>query len=63
MFVELSDGLAFFTKASEEAHKERRELKSLVKKRIYNKDRKNQMFQKKIGGRRKTMKKSFRKKT
>ncbi|KOB79443.1 50kDa lectin [Operophtera brumata] len=58
----VADGLAFFN-SSEEAHKERRELKSLVKKRIYNKERKNQMFQKKIGGRRKTMKKSFRKKT
>ncbi|KOB75649.1 50kDa lectin [Operophtera brumata] len=60
--LRLKDGLAFFN-SSEEAQKERRELKSLVKKRIYNKERKNQMFQKKIGGRRKTMKKSFRKKT
>lgn len=33
-----------------------------MKKRIYNKERKNQMFKKKIGGRKKIMKKSFRKK-
>lgn len=59
----LMDGLEFFTKAIEsDTKKERRELKSLMKKRIYNKERKNQMFQKKIGGRKKIMKKSFRKK-
>lgn len=35
-----------------------------MKKRIYNKERKDQMqmFRKKIGGRKKTMKKSFRRK-
>ncbi|XP_049876907.1 probable RNA-binding protein CG14230 [Pectinophora gossypiella] len=60
----LKEGLAFFNKTSEhEEVKERRELKSLMKKRIYNKERKNQMFQKKIGGRKKTMKKSYRKKS
>lgn len=32
-----------------------------MKRRIYNKERKNHMFYKKIGGRRKTMKKSYRK--
>ncbi|XP_032519676.2 nucleolar protein 8 [Danaus plexippus] len=58
----LKDGLLFFTKPQEtEVQKDRRELKSLMKKRIYNKDRKNTMFQKKIGGRKKTMKKKFRK--
>ncbi|KAJ0174076.1 hypothetical protein K1T71_010222 [Dendrolimus kikuchii] len=63
-FIFLLQGLAFFTtNNASEVHKERRELKSLVKKRIYNKERKNQMFQKKIGGRKKTMKKSFRKKS
>ncbi|CAG9563942.1 unnamed protein product [Danaus chrysippus] len=58
----LKDGLLFFTKPQEtEVQKDRRELKSLMKKRIYNRDRKNTMFQKKIGGRKKTMKKKFRK--
>ncbi|KAJ2948429.1 hypothetical protein O0L34_g7672 [Tuta absoluta] len=58
------EGLEFFNKTSDnEVHKERRELKSLMKKRIYNKERKNQMFQKKIGGRKKTMKKTYRNKT
>lgn len=58
----LSDGLAFFNNTIEtEAQKERRELKSIMKKRIYNNERKNQMFRKKIGGRKKTMKKSFNK--
>lgn len=32
-----------------------------MKKRIYNKERKNTMFRKKIGGKKKTMKKKFRK--
>ncbi|KAI5643002.1 RNA recognition motif domain-containing protein [Phthorimaea operculella] len=60
----LQEGLEFFNKTSDnEVHKERRELKSLMKKRIYNKERKNQMFQKKIGGRKKTMKKTYRNKT
>lgn len=59
-----TEGLAFFNKIEvREVQKERRELKSLMKKRIYNKERKNQMFQTKIGGRRKTMKKSYRKKS
>lgn len=59
----LKDGLAFFIKGPDnEVHKERRELKSLVKKRIYNKDRKNQMFKKKIGGRKKSMKKPYKNK-
>ncbi|XP_026321007.1 probable RNA-binding protein CG14230 isoform X2 [Hyposmocoma kahamanoa] len=58
------EGLTFFNKINaNEVQKERRELKSLMKKRIYNKERKNQMFHKKIGGRRKTMKKSYRKKS
>ncbi|XP_063830598.1 probable RNA-binding protein CG14230 isoform X2 [Ostrinia nubilalis] len=57
----LQDGLAFFNKTeTNEPHKERRELKSVMKKRIYNKERKNQMFQKKIGGRKKSLKKSYR---
>ncbi|XP_041984970.1 probable RNA-binding protein CG14230 [Aricia agestis] len=60
----LKDGLLFFTqKIESEPTKDRRELKSLMKKRIYNKERKNQMFKKKIGGRKKSMKKSFRKKS
>ncbi|XP_075981368.1 putative RNA-binding protein CG14230 [Anticarsia gemmatalis] len=59
----LKDGLLFFSKAPEnEVQKERRELKSLVKKRIYNNDRKNQMFKKKIGGRKKSMKKPYKNK-
>ncbi|XP_028031223.1 nucleolar protein 8 [Bombyx mandarina] len=59
----LLDGLKFFnTTGDTEGQKDRRELKSLMKRRIYNKERKNQMFHKKIGGRRKTMKKSYRKK-
>lgn len=59
----LKEGLAFFNNiGASETQKERKELKSLVKKRIYNKERKNQMFHKKIGGRKKTMKKSFRRK-
>lgn len=33
-----------------------------MKKRIYNKDRKNQMFKKKIGGRKKAMKKPYKNK-
>ncbi|XP_046969997.1 probable RNA-binding protein CG14230 [Vanessa cardui] len=58
----LKDGLLYFCKTNENAvQKERRELKSLMKKRIYNKERKNTMFQKKIGGRKKTMKKKFKK--
>nr|XP_026494090.1 probable RNA-binding protein CG14230 [Vanessa tameamea] len=58
----LKDGLLFFCKTNENTvQKERRELKSLMKKRIYNKERKNTMFQKKIGGRKKTMKKKFKK--
>ncbi|CAG5048915.1 unnamed protein product [Parnassius apollo] len=56
----LKDGLLFFNKCDEE-QKERRGLKSIMKKRIYNKERKNQMFKKKIGGRKKSMKKSMRK--
>ncbi|KAL0820570.1 hypothetical protein ABMA28_006417 [Loxostege sticticalis] len=60
----LQDGLAFFSKTDDnEANKERRELKSVMKKRIYNKERKNQMFQKKIGGRKKSLKKSYRTKS
>ncbi|XP_059060755.1 probable RNA-binding protein CG14230 isoform X2 [Achroia grisella] len=58
----LKDGLDFFNKSSvEDVQKERRGLKSLMKKRIYNKERKNQMFQKKIGGRKKSLKKSYNK--
>ncbi|XP_026763099.2 probable RNA-binding protein CG14230 [Galleria mellonella] len=64
----LKDGLDFFNKISqdekkrkEKRQKERRELKSLMKKRIYNKERKSQMFQKKIGGRKKSLKKSYNK--
>ncbi|CAK1584429.1 unnamed protein product [Parnassius mnemosyne] len=56
----LKEGLLFFNKC-EEGQKERRGLKSIMKKRIYNKERKNQMFTKKIGGRKKSMKKSIRK--
>lgn len=64
MNFSFTEGLAFFNKINEnEVQKERRELKSLMKKRIYNKERKNLMFHKKIGGRRKTMKKSYRKKS
>ncbi|KAJ8717302.1 hypothetical protein PYW08_005701 [Mythimna loreyi] len=60
----LKDGLAFFSKPPEnEVQKERRELKSLMKKRIYNKDRKNQMFKKKIGGKKKSMKKPYKNKS
>nr|XP_034835705.1 probable RNA-binding protein CG14230 [Maniola hyperantus] len=56
----LKDGLMFFGKPYQyEGQKERRELKSLMKKRIYNKERKNTIFQKKIGGK-KTMRKKFR---
>lgn len=44
------------------SQKDRRELKSLMKKRLYNRERKDQMFKKKIGGRRKSNKKSYRKK-
>ncbi|CAB3234921.1 unnamed protein product [Arctia plantaginis] len=59
----LKDGLIFFTRVQQnEVQKERRELKSLVKKRLYNNDRKNQMFKKKIGGRKKSMKKPYKKK-
>ncbi|KAG6456786.1 hypothetical protein O3G_MSEX009939 [Manduca sexta] len=58
----LKEALIFFNKPIEtDVQKERRELKSLMKKRIYNKERKSQMFQKKIGGRKKTMKKSYNK--
>ncbi|XP_045777106.1 nucleolar protein 8 [Maniola jurtina] len=57
----LKDGLIFFGKPYENGgQKERRELKSLMKKRIYNKERKNTMFQKKIGGRKKSMRQKFR---
>ncbi|CAK1552501.1 unnamed protein product [Leptosia nina] len=60
----LKDGLEFFNTANDsEIKKERRELKSVMKKRLYNKERKNKMFQKKIGGRKKTMKKNYRKKS
>ncbi|CAH0713279.1 unnamed protein product, partial [Brenthis ino] len=60
--VRLKDGLLFFAKKNEnEGPKERRELKSLMKKRIYNKERKNTMFQKKIGGRKKMMKRKLKK--
>ena len=56
----VTDALLFFSKKDEnERTKDRRELKSLMKKRIYNKERKNTMFQKKIGGRKKMMKKKF----
>ncbi|RVE43761.1 hypothetical protein evm_011610 [Chilo suppressalis] len=59
----LQDGLSFFNKTTEnEPNKERRVLKSVMKKRLYNKERKNQMFQKKIGGKRKSMKKIYKKK-
>ncbi|XP_050550638.1 probable RNA-binding protein CG14230 isoform X6 [Spodoptera frugiperda] len=59
----LKEGLESFNKAPEnEIQKERRELKSLMKKRIYNKDRKNQMFKKKIGGKKKSLKKPYRNK-
>lgn len=58
----LKEGLLFFSKSNEnDRQKERRELKSVMKKRIYNKERKNTMFRKKIGGKKKTMKKKFRK--
>ncbi|XP_045452292.1 nucleolar protein 8 [Melitaea cinxia] len=58
----LKDGLLFFIKNNDnDRQKERRELKSVMKKRIYNKERKNTMFRKKIGGNKKTMKKKFRK--
>lgn len=60
----LKEGLEFFNKAPEnEIQKERRELKSLMKKRIYNKDRKNQMFKKKIGGKKKSLKKPYKNKS
>ncbi|XP_013187784.2 probable RNA-binding protein CG14230 [Amyelois transitella] len=60
----LKEGLDFFSRPLEsQVTKERRELKSVMKKRLYNKERKNQMFQKKIGGRKKTMKKTYRKKS
>lgn len=50
----------FFGKPNEnEPQKERRELKSLMKKRIHNKERKNTMFHKKIGGRKRTIRKKF----
>lgn len=62
--IRLKDGLSFFSKAPEtEIQKERRELKSLMKKRIYNNDRKNQMFKKKIGGKKKSMKKTYKNKS
>ncbi|XP_045522592.1 probable RNA-binding protein CG14230 [Pieris brassicae] len=58
----LKDGLEFFnTSIQGSIHKERRQLKSVMKKRLYNKERKNKMFQKKIGGRKKTMKMTYRK--
>ncbi|KAL4701996.1 hypothetical protein ACJJTC_010924 [Scirpophaga incertulas] len=58
----LKDGLAFFNKICEnKVEKDRRELKSIMKKRLYNKQRKNQMFQKKIGGRKKSFKKTLKK--
>ncbi|KPJ09644.1 Nucleolar protein 8 [Papilio machaon] len=58
----LREGLLFFSKFEEsEGKKERRGLKTVMKKRIYNKERKNQMFKKKIGGRQKSMKKNIRK--
>ncbi|CAH2042461.1 unnamed protein product, partial [Iphiclides podalirius] len=57
----LKEGLLFFTKCDNETErqKERRGLKSVMKKRIYNKDRKTQMFHKKIGGRKKSMKRKI----
>uniref|UniRef100_A0A2A4JLV8 RRM domain-containing protein n=1 Tax=Heliothis virescens TaxID=7102 RepID=A0A2A4JLV8_HELVI len=62
--IRLKEGLSFFSKAPEnEVQKERRELKSLMKKRIYNNDRKNQMFKKKIGGKKKSMKKPYKNKS
>ncbi|XP_047996834.1 probable RNA-binding protein CG14230 [Leguminivora glycinivorella] len=62
--IRLKDGLAFFNNVgSQEASKERRELKSVMKKRMYNTARKNEMFKKKIGGRKKSMKKSYKKKS
>ncbi|XP_061720360.1 nucleolar protein 8 [Cydia pomonella] len=62
--IRLKDGLAFFNNiGSQDAPKERRELKSVMKKRIHNTSRKNQMFKKKIGGRKKSMKKSYKKKS
>ncbi|XP_013162495.1 PREDICTED: probable RNA-binding protein CG14230, partial [Papilio xuthus] len=58
----LREGLLFFSKCEEsEGKKERRGLKTVMKKRIYNKERKNQMFKKKIGGRQKSMKNNIRK--
>lgn len=60
--VNFAEGLLFFNKFEEsEMKKERRGLKTVMKKRIYNKERKNQMFQKKIGGRQKSIKKDIRK--
>lgn len=54
----LLEGLEFFSSVCEnEDRKDRRELKTLMKKRLYNKERKQQMFQKKIGGRKKFSKK------
>ncbi|XP_023939228.2 nucleolar protein 8 [Bicyclus anynana] len=57
----LKEGLMFFVEANEETQKERRELKSVMKKRIHNNERKNTMFQKKIGGKKKPMRGKFRK--
>ncbi|XP_068620082.1 probable RNA-binding protein CG14230 isoform X2 [Battus philenor] len=58
--MRLKEGLHYFSKSVEnDVQKERRVLKSVMRKRIYNKDRKNQMFQKKIGGRKKSIKKSI----
>lgn len=60
----VAEGLEFFNKSIEgEFQKERRQLKSVMKKRLYNKERKNKMFQKKIGGRKKNMKKSYNKRS
>ncbi|KAG7301507.1 hypothetical protein JYU34_014474 [Plutella xylostella] len=62
----LEEGVAFFLNSSgNEVQKDRRELKTLMKKRLYKKDRReqSQMFKKKIGGKRNSNNKNFRRKT
>ncbi|XP_050681446.1 nucleolar protein 8 [Leptidea sinapis] len=54
----LKEGLEYFSSQSMlgDVQKERRQLKTVMKKRLYNNERKNKLFQKKIGGRKKTLK-------
>lgn len=62
----IAEGVAFFLNSSgNEVQKDRRELKTLMKKRLYKKDRReqSQMFKKKIGGKRNSNNKNFRRKT